>query len=91
MAAYCIDNAVRVFGVLIENALEERVNNGTKDKPQWEPRYTLQQLLSPHFHLPEPARAKPVLSDIERGHQMLLEMTKNPRSRVKAWHTVAPS
>lgn len=54
--AYQFDNAVTLFGVTVENALQERQNVGTKKEPQWEPKYTLAQLLDDGFRLPAPER-----------------------------------
>lgn len=92
MAAYCIDNAVRVFGVLIENALGETVNVGTRKEPRYEPRYTLSELLSPHFHLPAPTPPKAKSSDPNvDGFKTLMMLAQNQRSGVKKWRTIEPS
>ena len=56
---YCFDNAVGYFMRVIQNALLERENNGTEADPKWgEARYTLEELLDPHFRLPRPPTAK---------------------------------
>lgn len=52
------DGAVALVGVTIEGALQETMNVGTKDKPEWKPKYTLGQLLSDDFRLPAPERPK---------------------------------
>lgn len=52
--AYQFDNAVTRFGDAIENALGERQNVGDEKKPQWEPKYSLSQLLDNDFRLPRP-------------------------------------
>lgn len=57
-AGYCFDNAVNFFGVTIENALQERENRGTQKEPDWQPKYTLTQLLADDFRLPAPMRAE---------------------------------
>ncbi len=48
-AAYQLDEAVVLFGTIIENALMQQVNRGTRDEPRYESKYTLQQLLTPGF------------------------------------------
>ena len=55
-AAYQIDDAVVWFGVTVENALAERVNHGSAEKPDWRDKYTLEQLLEPDFRLPRPGQ-----------------------------------
>ena len=50
-AAYQLDNAVAYAGIAIENALAERVNDGTDEAPAWRERYTLAQVLEPEFRL----------------------------------------
>ena len=50
--SYQIDRAVTVFGIIVDNALLERMEIGTEgDTVQ---RYTLNQLLDPEFYLPRP-------------------------------------
>lgn len=51
-AAYQFNSAVVWLGIAIENALQERDNIGTDDKPEWRERYTLEQILEPGFRLP---------------------------------------
>ena len=46
-----------MFGTIIENALQERQNVGTQKEPQYEQKYTLNQLLADDFRLPAPERA----------------------------------
>jgi hypothetical protein len=53
-AALQFDQAVTLFGLLIENASQERINVGGEDKPRWEPRYTLTELLTDGFLLEPP-------------------------------------
>ena len=50
--AYQIDRAVTSFGIVIDNALQERVSMGDDSKTT--ERYTLEQLLSKDFKLPRP-------------------------------------
>jgi hypothetical protein len=45
-AALQFDQAVIWFGTFIENKLQEVHNVGSQDKPKYEPRYTLSDLLS---------------------------------------------
>lgn len=54
--AYQFDNAVTLFGTVIENALLERQNTGTTKEPKWESKYTLTELLDSDFRLPRPER-----------------------------------
>lgn len=54
--AYQFDNAVTLFGLTIENALQERQNVGTQKEPKWEPKYTLKELLDNDFRLPRPVQ-----------------------------------
>jgi hypothetical protein len=58
-----LDNAVVSIGIGVENALHERHNVGTKKAPDWQPLYTLEQLLDPAFRLPPSKTAQ----DKERG------------------------
>jgi len=51
---YCFDNAITWFCSTIENALVERVNNGSEKDPRWEEKYTLSELLEDDFRLPRP-------------------------------------
>lgn len=57
--AYMFDNAVTLFGTVVENALQEQTNVGSDKAPKHEPRYSLPQLLADDFRLPAPAKAKP--------------------------------
>jgi hypothetical protein len=59
LAAYLFDCAVVTFGTIIENASQELEKRGPEDKPRWESRYTMKQLLDPAFRLP--------LGDEEQG------------------------
>ncbi len=53
-AALQLDNAVIMVGTAIENAAQEQEQVGPDDKPRWQPRYTMAQLLDPEFRLPLP-------------------------------------
>jgi len=46
------DNAVIFTGSVIESAAQEMEKVGTEEKPEWRPKYTMQQLLDPEFRLP---------------------------------------
>lgn len=48
---WCFDNCILYFGTVVENALKEQVNNGSKEHPDWQPKYTLAQLLKDDFRL----------------------------------------
>lgn len=90
MAAYCLDNAVRVFGVIVENALQEREKTGTGKDAQWKDKYTLEQLLHPSFTLPRPL-PKPKVVPAQNGLHALLGMAKQRGSGVKMWKALLPS
>lgn len=51
-AAYQFDEVVNLFGMVIENALAETIEVGTKGNRTRKPKYTLKQLLAPAFRLP---------------------------------------
>lgn len=51
-AALQFDNAVTLVGETIEGAAQEMEKRGSDDKPRWEPKYTMQQLLDNNFRLP---------------------------------------
>lgn len=55
-AALQLDNAVSLVGTVIENASQEQQNVGSKEKPEWQPKYTIHQLLDADFRLPAPAK-----------------------------------
>lgn len=88
IATWCVDGAVMWFGITIENALNERVNKGTKEKPKWEARYTLTQLLDPVFRLPRllPEPKQPA----QDGFALLLALAGQPNSGVKRYEYVKP-
>ena len=60
-----LDNAVALVGITIENASQELTNVGTKDKPDWKPKYSMAQLLDDDFRLPAPPKAEKPKSGIE--------------------------
>lgn len=86
IAAWCVDGAVLSFGILLENALQERVNKGTTDKPRMEPKYTLMQLLDPLFRMPRPAPA-PKPTAPQNGLAALMALARSKGSGVKVWAT----
>lgn len=53
--AYQFDNAVALFGTVIENESQQRHNVGSDKEPKWEQKYSLAQLLDDDFRLPSPA------------------------------------
>lgn len=57
-ASYQFDGAVNLVGIIIENALQEQHNVGTKRQPEWRAKYTLSQLLDEKFRLPAPKTEK---------------------------------
>ena len=54
------DQAVTTFGIVIENAAQERINTGSEDKPQWRNKYTLGELLTSGFVLERDDDADPL-------------------------------
>lgn len=46
------DQAVVMVGSVLDAAAQETYNAGSKTDPQWQPRYSLSQLLDPNFRLP---------------------------------------
>ena len=75
--AYQFDNAVTLLGVTVENALQERRNAGTAKQPDWQPTYTLRQLLDEEHRLPAPA------SEERNGLAGLFNMPGVKRLKVK--------
>lgn len=65
--AYQLDTAVVTLGQIIEGALQEMHNAGTEKEPQWEPRYTLGQLLDPAFRIPTAKAAQADAATALRG------------------------
>lgn len=51
-AAYQFDEVVNLFGMVIENALNETIEVGTEGHRSRKPKYTTKQLLDPAFRLP---------------------------------------
>lgn len=93
IAAYCVDNAVLTFGIVIENALAETVEVGMGNNKRNEAKYTLAQLLDNNFKLPRPAPAKktPKVQPAQDGFALLLALAGQPGSNVKRWEYVKPS
>jgi len=80
LAAYLLDACVVLFGMIIENALAERVQVGAKPNVEYKPKYQLEQLLDPSFKLPRPFTPKPA-----NGLSALLAMAGRKGSGVKLW------
>lgn len=93
MAAYLFDAAITACGIAVDNALTERVNNGSVKEPKWETKYTLHQILDPVFRLPEPPPPPKVLPQAQQptGFSVLLALAGQPGSNVKRWEYVKPS
>lgn len=93
IAAYCLDKTVLTFGIVIENALQERDKVGMGKDAEYRDRYTLPQLLDPKFTLPRPqpeprkVQAQPVAGG---GLAAILALAGQPRSNVKLWKYVPP-
>lgn len=75
-----------MFGVIIENALQEERNEGTRKKPHMVKTYTLAQLLDPTFKLPRP---KPPVKPLS-GIKALMAMTGASGGGVRAYQYVGP-
>lgn len=90
MGAFLFDSAIHACGLTVENALTERVNTGTQDRPKMEARYTIHQLLDPLFRLPRPQPVKP-LTQQPNGLALLMAMAGQPGSGVKRYEYVKPS
>lgn len=67
-AALQFDNAVTLVGTVIENAAQEMEQRGSDDKPRWEPKYTMEQLLDPAFRLPR--KGQPTAGDLDELRQI---------------------
>lgn len=80
LAAYQFDKAVMTFGMLIENALQERVKVGAGDNYEYAAKYRLDDLLTPGFTLPKPLSKK----DRERAAVMNLQNLAG----VKVWRAI---
>lgn len=52
--AYQFDKAVTLVGTVIENASQELVESGMGKSKRMVPKYSMEQLLDPDFHLPRP-------------------------------------
>lgn len=93
IAAYCLDKAVLTFGIVIENALQERDKVGMGKDAEYRDRYTLPQLLDPKFTLPRPqpeprrTQTKPLTN---AGLAAVLAAAGQPNSGVKLWTYVPP-
>jgi hypothetical protein len=88
-AAYQFDNAVAFVGVIIENALAERVEIGPANRREWREKYTLAQLLDSRFRLPRPVAATPgnaLASFVEE----LKAYAGRPGSGIRMWQYVGP-
>lgn len=92
IAAWCVDNTVLTFGIIIENALAETVEVGMGNNKRSEAKYTLAQLLDNNFKLPRPAPAKKTpKAQQQNGFALLLALAGQPGSNVKRWEYVKPS
>ena len=91
-AAYQVDNAVTFVGITIDNAKEERVNRGDARRPDYRPKYTLEQILATGFRLPNPSQTmlgtpvgSPGMGD---GVATVLAMVGEPHGLVKQYRYV---
>ena len=79
------DQAVTMFGVIVENAANEMQEVGPKDYKHMVNRYELEQLLDPAFRLPAPLTAKQrerasidALKTMARGNRSGVKVVKLP-------------
>lgn len=84
-AAYQLDTAVMTVGRVIENALAERENVGTEEKPDWQPKYTLGQILDDGFRLE--VEVEPTERDKQMAGWNALKAWAGKTSRVKVIKT----
>lgn len=56
--AYQFDRAVMLVGTVLENAAQELVESGIGKEKKMVPKYHMDQLLDPDFHLPRPLSRK---------------------------------
>lgn len=80
-AAYQFDTAVTTVGRVIENALAEREDVGSKEKPDWQPKYTLPQILEDDFRLE--VEKEPTERDKQMAGWNALKAWAGKSSRVK--------
>lgn len=67
------------FGIVVENALDERVQIGSGANAQWEPKYTLAQMMDPGFHLPAPKTARDREREALQGFKAWAAKTRGAR------------
>ena len=64
--AYQLDSAVVAVGSSLEAASQEMEKVGSEEKPEFRPKYTMQQLLDDDFRLPlRTAVERPIEADIK--------------------------
>lgn len=88
LVAYLFDSAVVTFRRIVENALAEQVNLGSPTKPDWKPKYTLDQLLASDFHLPNEGRKKKLDSpsnSMAPGVAQILAYSAEGTKGIKRW------
>lgn len=86
LAAWMLDTAVTTFGIIIENALQERVKVTMGKDVQFKPRYTLARLLNPSYRLPKP---EPLPEDNPDPWAAFKAFLGKPNSHVKRYKYVA--
>ena len=90
LVAYLLDSAVSMFGRILENALQERVNVGSSSHQNWTNKYEIEQLLSPNFKFPAPTRKSSGISssgggDVGGGLATIMMLAGQRNSGVKKW------
>jgi len=97
LEAYLLDSCVVTFGIMMDNALQERVSVGPADKHEWKSKYTLDQLLDNKFYLPDPARPVRMvkmreedLPPFEGGFAQVLALASEGVRGIQTWRYVPP-
>ena len=97
LEAYLLDSCVVTFGIIIDNALHERVPVGPKEKNEWKQKYTLDQLLDNKFYLPDPLRPirfafmrEEDLPPFEGGFSQTLALAAEGVRGIQTWKYVPP-
>lgn len=83
LSGYLVDKAVLWFGIIVENALSERVEIGEGKDKRSEAKYTLEQLLDPAFRLPRPEERKVKRKMVGEQVKALFGMGKPRKSKSK--------
>lgn len=89
LVRYQINKAVTYFGMVIDNALAETVEVGIKPNIEYQPKYTLSQLLSDDFRLPRPKTGKEQRNQVGQQVKALFG-TGKPKRKDKGRPKLSP-